>query len=142
MPKLGKFSTSLPSSYRCCYSAITQIHFRTWSQTETETALACPVFLAERIVPPLRIARRGEVIFLGSRNNFPNPPFRSSAHELNSSMYIYRKFVTRAPRTCCSRCVVDREVLPKLAYALQCRCNFLILKRPPDTIVWYLYKCL
>lgn len=55
-----------------------------------------------QFVPPLRIARRGEVIFLGSRNNFPNPPFRSSARESNLSMHArHRKFATKVPRTCC-----------------------------------------
>jgi len=100
VPKLGKFSTSLPSPYRC-YGAIAQIHLHSVPGLKQKTLVVRPVFPAERIVPPLRIARRGEVIFLGSRNNFPNPPFQSSC-ESNLPVHArHRKFVTRVPRTCC-----------------------------------------
>lgn len=70
---------------------------RAWSQTENAL-----FSWRNASSHPLRIARRGEVIFLGSRNNFPNPPFRSSARESNLSVHArHRKFVTRVPRTCC-----------------------------------------
>lgn len=103
------------------------------SQTENARRPPCFPGTETQFVPPLRIARRGEVIFLGSRNNFPNPPFRSSVRESNLSMHArHRKFVTKVPRTCCMLKMRSRRSW----HALECRWNFLILKRLSDT--WYM----
>lgn len=81
-------------------------------------SLARPRCFPERYArsnPPAGIARRGKVIFLGSRNNFPNPPFRSSGRpKLRNRVHPYAGVVKFGERGCTAR----RERVACSGYAL------------------------